>query len=160
MANRINVCLAVWRRPVLLACLTILALNGSLWAAQRSQGRVFTNEDVQTAPPPAPAAAAEPAAPAAAKESGAAASAETAPEIPSDLLKRLLAIQAVLGQAFDDLTAKMQQQPDDAEYSRLTAMRDCLGNLMVDYKAEIEQVQAAAQHAQSAQQTPAQPSQP
>ena len=150
MANRIIVCSAVWRRSLILACLMILAVNGSLWAAQRGQGRVFTNEDVETTPP-APAAE-EPAAPAAAAESGAAPSAEeAAPPAAPGALQRLQTIQEVLGYAFDDLTAKMQAPTNDAEYSRLLAMRECLESLIADYNTELEQARAEAQRTETVQ---------
>ena len=109
--------------------------SGSVGAAQR---RVFTNEDVQSSPPPSaqPSEAAEPTAAAPASEAAPqAASLKAGQSGPPDEVKRLTAIQTALGVAFDDLAARIQQGADQSTLDRWTVLRDSLGSLLAEYRS-------------------------
>jgi hypothetical protein len=118
--------------------------------AQRGQGRVFTNEDIGSQPsaPPAPAPATPAASPAAAAVAAAAPS-DSAPANPASAaqenLRQLTAIVNDVGAAADLLGDKIREGgADAATLARWTTMKDCLTNVLVEFRGFAAQAQAEA----------------
>lgn len=140
-------------RGIGIACAGVVFLGGTVCAAQRPQGRVLTNEDIATpAPPPAPPAAASPSAPAAPTASQPAAPPAAAePSGPEAEVRRLTAILMALGEASDEMDRKAQEATTVIDRNHYSSMRDCLANLLTDYRSFIDQAQAQVRAAQQAQ---------
>ncbi|MBI2818705.1 MAG: hypothetical protein HYX73_01885 [Acidobacteria bacterium] len=141
----------LWR-GIGIACAGVVFLGGTVCAAQRPQGRVFTNEDIASpAPPPAPPAEASPSAPAAPAASQPDATAAAEPTGPEAEVRRLTAILMALGEASDEMDRKAQEATTVIDRNHYSSMRDCLANLLTDYRSFVDQAQAQVRAAQQAQ---------
>jgi hypothetical protein len=113
-----------------------------------AQRRVFTNEDVETAPPPAaatppaPTATESPAStapsPAGAVDTSAARASGTTPQADLNGVK---AIQASLKELYDIFAVKASQAPSADLEKRWTEMNDCMGQVIRANQLTIEEMQ-------------------
>jgi hypothetical protein len=135
------------------ASAALLFFGSSTLAAQRSQGRVFTNEDVASPAPAQPAAASEtgnqPAPSASQPSTTPAAQPSDARGSQDDELKKLTALQTALTQAQNEIEARLEQASDQALTSRLTAMQECLNNLLTESRNLISEHQGRLQRQQT-----------
>lgn len=124
-------------------------LSGSVCLAQH---RVFTNDDIASpapAPQPAAPAAESPAAAPDANQPEAAPPAE--PTGPQAEVKRLTAILMALGEASDEMDRRAQSATTEIERNHFNTLRDCLSNVLTDYRSFIDQAQRQVQASQSPQ---------
>jgi len=144
----------LWRR-VAMALVALLLLGGYGVAAQRSQGRVFTNEDVASPAPAQPAAAPEtgnqPAPSASQPGTAPAAQPSDAQGSQDEELKKLTALQTALTQAQNEIEARLGQASDQALTSRLTAMQECLNNLLTESRNLVSEHQGRLQRQRTSQ---------
>ena len=137
---------AILRRRAAMALAVLLLLESYVLAAQRSQGRVFTNEDVASPAPAQPAAAPETPAPSASQPGTApAAQPSDAPGSQDEELKKLMALQTALTQAQNEIEARLGQASDQALTGRLTAMQECLNNLLTESRNLVSEHQGRLQ---------------
>jgi hypothetical protein len=139
-------------RPAMTFALACL-LTGTAWAAQRAQPRVLSNEDVESAPPPAAAPASAETAPSASAPADVpqpAAEPSETPATPSDNAHRLAAIVDAIGQASDELATRIQAGGDQLLLDRWSAMKDSLSNVLVEFRGFLDQAQAEAKQPQQA----------
>ena len=149
----------MWLAAPILMVMTCLPA-GSALAAQRSDRRVLTNEDVvQPAPAAAPAPAENSPAPDATPQvAPSPAQSEAMPQaapVPSpaqDPVRQLAAIVDAIGQASDILADKLQQGAgDDAARERWTQQRATLTDVLSEFRQFVAEAQAEAQAQQRAQ---------
>jgi len=125
------------------ALMTLCLLTGSLWAAQRSQPRVLSNEDVESSPPPAAAEAPAPGQESETPEAGQPAAASTgALSTPQTDLKRATEMQSILERFYEEVAAKVDDEKDPELQKRWINMSNSLTSLMLDNKKTIEELQA------------------
>jgi len=137
----------LWRR-VAMALVALFLLESYGLAAQRSQGRVFTNEDVASPAPAQPAAAPETGnqpTPSASQPSTTPATQPSAQGSQDEELKKLMALQTALTQAQNEIEARLGQASDQAVTSRLTAMQECLNNLLTESRNLVSEHQGRLQ---------------
>ena len=143
----------VWLQSTL-ALVAISLLAATAVSAQPPQGRVFTNEDIQSAPPPAaePSPAASPGeSPTASQPASPSDASEEMPAAPPDEVARLTAMLDAIGQAADVLYDKMQQgTADEATLARWDLMRDSLSGVMAEFRQFVAQAQSEAERAAAA----------
>ena len=146
MGKAIFISPILWRR-VTVASAALLFIGSSAFAAQRSQGRVFTNEDVARPAPAQPAASetgSQPA-PSASQPNTTPATQPSAQGSQDDELKKLTALQTALTQAQNEIEARLGQASDQALTTRLTAMQECLNNLLTESRNLISEHQGRLQ---------------
>ena len=124
------------------ALIAVCFLSAPVFGAQRSQGRVFTNEEVATTPPPAPAAAEDSSA-----TSGEAAAAK--PEAkPADLpstplaeLNRVKAMQGIFMNLYDEIAVKASEASEPDLQKRWTDINLSLSTIIQANQLTINELQ-------------------
>lgn len=122
------------------ALMMVCFLSAPILEAQR---RVFTNENIATTPPPAPAAAESIAA---APEGDAPAASEAPaglPKTPLADLNRAKAIQATFMGIYDEIAAKASEEPIPIIRQRWTEIIDWLASIIQANQKTIEELQVS-----------------
>lgn len=159
---------------LLLGVLPVLAIGlaSPVLAQQGRQRRVFTNEDVASPAPPAPApepaakaapgaetaspADAKAAAPAAAGTPGEAeAAAEDAPPTPKEQLKRMTDAQTALRYVLDEFNKREQSETVAAAQAQWREMTQCLLSVMQANQRIVNELQEQVKQLESAPAPPA-----
>jgi hypothetical protein len=144
----------VWRS--VLPSLLLIAFVTTASAQQRGRGRVFTNDDLPAAPPPAapaaaPAAAAPASSPTAATEP---ADPLAPPASPKERLERLAQAQLVLRFVMDQFDQKELDETDEAAKARWRQMSQSMVSVLQGHQQLLAEAQAQAGQQETAPAAP------
>ncbi len=132
-----------------------LAIAVLLAGTAAAQGRVFTNDDIESRPPRSPATNRP--APGADAPATRQPQAENPPEAyPLTDSAGLSAIQSALTEALNDMDARLERATVGSVIERWSRMRESLGELMVEYRTFTAEAARAERSRERARQNPAQ----